>query len=125
MSFGKNLKLLREQNGIDRKTMASIFNMPYNTLKNYENDEREPGHSFIIKVAKYFNVSADFLLDNHIGSIQKCKKDSDDLSSEAIHVAQKYESADQRIKDSVRVLLGMTEVVDSPRTDDEQEKELA
>ncbi len=62
MSFGQTLIKLREEKHISRKDLASEFDIPYTTLRNYENDTREPGHRFLIQVAKYFKVSTDYLL---------------------------------------------------------------
>ena len=110
MSFGKNLRHLREQHGIERKVLAQIFDMPYNTLKNYENDEREPGHRFIIKAAQYFGVSADYLLDNDLTTLFKDDipvKQHENLSEEAVNIAYAYDRADLGTKSSVRKLLDL------------------
>ena len=34
------------------------------TLRNYENDDREPGQAFLLKVANYFGVTTDYILEN-------------------------------------------------------------
>ena len=61
-TLGERIIKLRKQNGISREELAKEFDIPYTTLRNYENGLREPGHVFLIKVAKRFNVSTDFLL---------------------------------------------------------------
>lgn len=113
MSFGKNLRALREERGIERKILAQNFDMPYNTLKNYENDEREPGHSFIIKVAKFFGVTADFLLDNDMSNLTDhslaIKENDKCIANEALEVADAYQRADFKHKNIVR------ETLDLPR----------
>lgn len=61
-SLGERIIELRKQNGITREDLAKEFEMPYTTLRNYENGLREPGHLFLIKVARKFGVTTDYLL---------------------------------------------------------------
>lgn len=61
-SLGERIIELRKKNNINREDLAKEFEIPYTTLRNYENGLREPGHLFLIKVAKRFNVSTDYLL---------------------------------------------------------------
>lgn len=61
-TLGARIIDLRKQHGISREELAKEFDIPYTTLRNYENGLREPGHVFLIKVAKRFNVTTDYLL---------------------------------------------------------------
>ena len=61
-TLGSRIIELRKQHGISREDLAKEFDIPYTTLRNYENGLREPGHIFLIKVAKRFNVTTDYLL---------------------------------------------------------------
>ena len=61
--IGAPLKRLREAKGISQKKVAEELEMPYNTYRNYENDKNEPNNVMLVKLAIYFNVSADYLLD--------------------------------------------------------------
>lgn len=60
--FGNRLTELREEKGLNKKEIAKELKLPYTTYLNYENDEREPNSDTLIKIAKYFNVSIDYLL---------------------------------------------------------------
>ncbi len=62
MSFGKRLKLLREQKNLSQRDLAKILNMAPSTLAMYEVDKREPDFSTIKKLADFFNVTTDYLL---------------------------------------------------------------
>lgn len=62
MTVGDRLKALRKEAGYTRVELANILDMPQTTLRNYENDVREPGHDFLIKIAKEYNVTTDYLL---------------------------------------------------------------
>jgi len=62
MSFGQKITALREQRGCTRSQLAKKLGISPAILRNYELDIREPGHSFIIQIAKEFDVTTDFLL---------------------------------------------------------------
>lgn len=53
--LSKRLTKIREEHGYKRTELAEALGMPYRTVTNYETGEREPGHSYIIKIAKLPN----------------------------------------------------------------------
>ena len=64
MSFGANLIRFRESKGISRKELAEMLDIPYTTLRNYETEQREPGHKFLIKAANLLSITVDELIGN-------------------------------------------------------------
>ena len=63
MSFGQRLTELRKENGYStRNEFAEKLGIPSTTLRNYETDAREPGHTFLKQISEFFNVSVDYLL---------------------------------------------------------------
>ena len=63
MTFGERLTQLRKENGYNtRNDFADKLGIPSTTLRNYETDAREPGHTFLKQVSELFNVSVDYLL---------------------------------------------------------------
>lgn len=63
MTFGERLTQLRKDNGFTtRNEFADKLGIPSTTLRNYETDAREPGHTFLKQVSEFFNVSVDYLL---------------------------------------------------------------
>ncbi len=63
MTFGNRLSDLRKEAGFStRNEFADRLGIPSTTLRNYETDAREPGHTFIKRMAEFFDVSADYLL---------------------------------------------------------------
>lgn len=62
MGFGSNLIRFREEQGISRKELADMLGVPYTTLRGYETETREPGHIFLARLSKIFDVSIDYLL---------------------------------------------------------------
>lgn len=76
--LSKRLTKIREEHGYKRTELAEALEMPYRTVTNYETGEREPGHSYIIKIAKLFNVTTDYILglENETGSPDQDAPDS-------------------------------------------------
>ncbi len=63
MTFGERLTQLRKENGYaTRNEFADKLGIPSTTLRNYETDAREPGHTFLKQISEFFNVSVDYLL---------------------------------------------------------------
>ncbi len=56
------IKELRTQRHITQLKMAMDLNMSQNTISRYENGEREPGITELIRIADYFHVSIDYLV---------------------------------------------------------------
>lgn len=57
------LKELRKEKGISQVKLAMDLCVNQNTISRYENGEREAGYDMLIKMADYFNVSVDYLLE--------------------------------------------------------------
>lgn len=57
------LKQLREQKNISQQKLAIALAMNQNTISRYETGEREADYSTLIKIADYFDVSIDYLLE--------------------------------------------------------------
>ena len=57
------LRELRKARRITQVRLAMELNMSQNTVSRYENGEREPGIAELIKIADYFDVSVDYLLE--------------------------------------------------------------
>lgn len=63
MTFGERLTELRKEHGYStRNEFADKLGIPSTTLRNYETDVREPGHTFLKQISEFFNVSVDYLL---------------------------------------------------------------
>ncbi|EPY6430862.1 helix-turn-helix domain-containing protein [Clostridium sporogenes] len=63
-SIGERIKELREQNGLNQMELAKILNVHKGSVSNWENNKRTPDADMLIKIAKYFDCSIDFLLGN-------------------------------------------------------------
>ena len=57
-----NLKLLRQEKGIGQVELAKKLGVSKGIISLWENGLREPSMSSLIEIAKFFNVSIDFLV---------------------------------------------------------------
>lgn len=59
----KNIKNLRQENSITQEDLAKVLGIAANTYDDYESGITEWTDELLIKLALYYNVSVDFLLD--------------------------------------------------------------
>lgn len=57
------LKKLRNQLGLQQKDVCGSLGIPQNTYSQYENGKRQPDNETISKIADFFHVSVDYLLE--------------------------------------------------------------
>ena len=62
MSF-KNLRAIREDNDLRQSDIAKVLNISQNTYSQYETGVIALTAEVLIKLADYYNVSVDYLLD--------------------------------------------------------------
>ncbi|MGE4276606.1 MAG: helix-turn-helix domain-containing protein [Lawsonibacter sp.] len=106
MSIPERLVEIREKNGYTRKRLAEELGRPYTTVTKYESGEREPGHIYIIEIAKKFGVTTDYILGvSERNEPQYSKKASSDLSDEAFRVAAAYDKASAKERETIRFIL--------------------
>lgn len=98
MSFGDRLISLRKRDGLTRQDLADRLQIPYTTLRNYETDQREPGHGFLIQIARLFDVSVDSLIGIDSDVKPACP------SSGALKLAWDYDRLDPWGQKAVREL---------------------
>lgn len=77
MSFGDNLRALIEERNLTQKELAKQLNLAPSTMGSYVQNTREPDFSTLKLLAKYFDVSTDYLLD--FNSNQTISHQEDDL----------------------------------------------
>lgn len=62
--FGKKLKMLRKKNGLTQLCLAKKLGISPSAVGMYEQGRREPEYKMLIKIAEFFNVSVDYLVDS-------------------------------------------------------------
>ena len=60
--FAKRIYLLRKAKGLSLAEVAEQVNITHQSLGLYENRQRTANIETLVKIAKYFNVSTDYLL---------------------------------------------------------------
>ncbi len=63
MSFGEKLFQLRTERGIYQKAVAEYLEVSVGTISNYENGVHSPDLPTLCKLAGYFHVTTDYLLE--------------------------------------------------------------
>ena len=61
--FGNRLKELRQEKNLTQADVANAIGTSQRNIGRWENNENEPGASFVIKLANFFEVSSDYLLE--------------------------------------------------------------
>lgn len=62
MMIGERLINLRKDRGLTQKELSEALFVNYRTYSGYERNETEASDEFKIQLAKYYNVSVDYLL---------------------------------------------------------------
>ena len=60
--IGERLLDLRKDAGLTQDQLAAALNINKHSISAYERDKNEPPDALKIQIARYFNVSADYLL---------------------------------------------------------------
>lgn len=66
MKFGETLKNLRDISGITQKDLAEHLEVSRATVAGYETKNHQPDYEKLEKIARYFDVSIDYLLTGDI-----------------------------------------------------------
>lgn len=82
--FKERLKELRKINRITQKELAEHLGFTHVAVTKWENGQREPDFSTVVKLAQFFNVSTDYLLG-------KTDEPSTIIANEKISVPVQYE----------------------------------
>lgn len=66
MTLGEKIQELRRRNGMSQDTLAEILDVSRQAVSKWERDEAMPETDKIIRIAKAFSVSTDYLLLNEM-----------------------------------------------------------
>lgn len=98
MSLPEKLKEVRKQHGYTRRQLAAELGRNYATITKYENGEREPGHTYLMEIARKFGVTTDYLL----GLEELPGSGAPALSPEAAQLARAFDTLDEWGRKAVR-----------------------
>ena len=109
----KNLQIIRKQKEISQLKLANMLGVSRSTIAMWESGASQPDHETLIKLAKIFEVSTDFLLG--VSSLD-IAMDNDEISEQEKKLFELYQKAkksddprDNAVADAVEKLLGMDE----------------
>lgn len=96
--FARRLKRLREERNLSTRALGELVGTSYATISRYETGKRDPDLQIVRNIAKYFNVTIEYL----------CGEENDDLGIE--HLSNLYSSLSERSKkDAIRYLTYLVE----------------
>ena len=93
-TFGKRLADLRKRRNLTQTQLSERIGMSHSSVASWETGTREPAMAMIVKLAHYFNVSADYLLgttDDPNGDVTPSVKDNTWPSSDQTKLSPKDE----------------------------------
>lgn len=94
MNIGKNIKHLREQNGMTQQQIADLINMHRSNYSKVESGQRELSVGALCKIAQYFGVSLDDLVSGN-GEMPEEVTVEDKTLMEQVRLIQELEPEDQ------------------------------
>lgn len=103
MIIGERLRLLRKEKGISKRELVSSLPLNYSTYANYESGFREPNSEVLQMLARYYNVSLDFIM-----GMTDNRKKADEiaiLTDEEHEQIMRYRSLDEHGKDIINCIL--------------------
>jgi len=91
MQFGDILRWLIEENELTQKQVSEDLHIAASTLGSYVQNTHEPDFDMLKRIAAYFHVSTDYLLDYHH------KQGENDMEDDLLHAFRQQPPAQQRI----------------------------
>jgi transcriptional regulator with XRE-family HTH domain len=64
--FGEKLRILRQQRGLSYRKLASQLGVVHSHLAGIEANTHKPSAELVLKIAKFFEVSTDKLMDDEL-----------------------------------------------------------
>jgi len=98
----KNLKYLREKNGISQEKLGILLETTQQAIDKYENQGTEPDYSTLIRIAKIFETSVDFLIGNTDIERKYDSYSETELNPEELLVVREYRTADEYARGTIQ-----------------------
>jgi transcriptional regulator with XRE-family HTH domain len=97
MDIGRKIYNLRIQNNIKQHDFADIIGVSKSTMSNYERNYSTPDIDTLIRIADYFNVSIDFILDHDLRNGQKYSTSIDVAEEKEFTSTNKYSDDEKKL----------------------------
>ena len=90
MSFGSNLERIRKDKKISQAKLGEVLGLTQQMVSSYEKDLSSPNVEVLTKIADYFNVSIDSLIEHVVQT-----PDSNSAETRMMRYFQKLSEADR------------------------------
>lgn len=120
MILQRRLKKLRTEKKYSQLTLANIIGVNYRTISNWEMGIAEPSNNDIVKIAKIFEVSIDFLLGKDIKTLELLNKKREFILTEISSNKQDKPEYHPIIEN----LIKMSQIITKDKRDENDNKEL-
>lgn len=97
----KNLKYLREKHGYSQEALAYVLKLSQQSIAKYETTETQPDLDTLVKLAKLFGTSVDFLIGASETEELLYSGDSYAFTAGELHVMECYRAASSDVKDLI------------------------
>lgn len=94
--LGDKIKELRKSKRINQMTLSKYLNVSKGAIGMWETNKREPDIQTIKRIANYFNVSLDYLLENEFKETNK--KNQEKIKSESNYVITSEQNYEKILK---------------------------
>ena len=98
--FSRKLKELRFKNDITQSEFAKLLGVTQQTVGSWEKEKSTPNYDLLKQIAKYFNVSIDYLLDNDAGA------NTPPLNAEQAELIAEYDALNDEGRGLIRGMIG-------------------
>ena len=97
----KNLNRLREEAGVTQKMVAEAIGVSQQSINKYENHNIEPDIETLIRIARYFHCSVDYL----VGYYHEDMLAEQDLTGEERKLLHDYRNLNQTQKAAIKTII--------------------
>ena len=101
--LSQTIKDLRMQKEISQATLASVLGVTQQAVAKWERSKAEPDSSTLKQIAKYCNVSIDYLLDNVAGANVNAQPP---LNAEQAELIAEYDALNDEGRGLIRGIIG-------------------
>ena len=101
----KNLRYLREKNGVSQKQLAKVLGVSQQSVNKYENQTTDPDIPRLMQIANYFNTSVDFLVGNTDIERKYEEVHENHLNNNELMVMSEYRETDRTGQEIILSLL--------------------
>ena len=88
--FSDKLRHLRETDGISQINFSKQIGFSQAAISAWENNTREPGIEALLRIARFFNVTVDYLVGNHPAVSVKADRSPQTPPPEETHLLETF-----------------------------------